>query len=52
MIDIGLINALAQIRDALYEISDNIKEVKETEDKVDKCENCPFKAYYARKLSL
>ena len=25
MIDIGLTNALAQIRDALYEISDTIK---------------------------
>lgn len=31
MIDIGLTNALAQIRDALYEISDTLKEVKETE---------------------
>lgn len=46
MIDIGLINALAQIRDALYEISDTIKEVKETEDTVNKCENCPYKMYY------
>ena len=52
MIDIGLINALAQIRDALYEISDTIKEVKETEDTVNKCENCPYKAYYVRKLTL
>ncbi len=52
MIDIGLTNALAQIRDALYEISDTIKELKETEDIVDKCENCPYKAYYVRKLSL
>lgn len=43
MIDIGLTNALAQIRDALYEISDTIKEVKETEDTVNKCENCPYK---------
>lgn len=43
MIDIGLTNALAQIRDALYEISDTLKEVKETEDTVDKCENCPYK---------
>lgn len=43
MIDIGLTNALAQIRDALYEISDAIKELKETEDIVDKCENCPIK---------
>lgn len=43
MIDIGLTNALAQIRDALYEISDTIKELKETEDIVDKCENCPIK---------
>ena len=46
MIDIGLINALAQIRDALYEISDTIKDVKETEDTADKCENCPYKTYY------
>lgn len=46
MIDIGLTNALAQIRDALYEISDTLKEVKETEDTVNKCENCPYKAYY------
>lgn len=52
MIDIGLTNALAQIRDALYEISDTLKEVKETEDIVDKCENCPYKAYYVQKLSL
>ena len=52
MIDIGLINALAQIRDVLYEISDTIKEVKETEDTFNKCENCPYKAYYVRKLSL
>ena len=36
MIDIGLTNALAQIRDALYEISDTIKEEKETEDIVEK----------------
>ena len=43
MIDIGLTNALAQIRDALYEISDTIKEAKETEDMVNKCENCPYK---------
>ncbi|UVX96241.1 MAG: hypothetical protein [Bacteriophage sp.] len=48
MIDIGLTNALAQIRDALYEISDTLKEVKETEDTVNinKCENCPYKTYY------
>lgn len=45
MIDIGLTNALAQIRDALYEISDTLKEVKETED-INKCENCPYKTYY------
>ena len=37
MIDTGLTNALAQIRDALYEISDTLKEVKETEDIVNKC---------------
>lgn len=46
MIDIGLTNALAQIRDALYEISDTIKEAKETEDMVNKCENCLYKTYY------
>lgn len=46
MIDIGLTNALAQIRDALYEISDTLKEVKETEDTNNKCENCPYKTYY------
>lgn len=27
MIDIGLTNALAQIRDALYEVSDTIKSI-------------------------
>lgn len=48
MIDIGLTNALAQIRDALYEISDTIKGAKETEDMVNKCENCPYKTYYER----
>lgn len=36
MIDIGLTNALAQIRDALYEVADT----------VNKCENCPYKTYY------
>lgn len=46
MIDIGLINALAQIRDALYEISDTLKDVKEAEDISNKCENCPYKTYY------
>lgn len=34
MIDIGLTNALAQIRDALYEITDTLKELKETEDTI------------------
>ena len=46
---IGLTDALAQIRDALYEISDTlkeVKEVKETEDIINKCENCPYKTYY------
>ena len=33
MIDIGLTNALAQIRDALYEVADAIRESKENEDK-------------------
>ena len=41
MIDIGLTNALAQIRDALYEISDTLKDAKEAEDISNKCENCP-----------
>lgn len=40
MIDIGLTNALAQIRDALYEISDTLKDIS------NKCENCPYKTYY------
>lgn len=46
MIDTGLTNALAQIRDALYEISDTLKEVKEAEDISNKCENCPYKTHY------
>lgn len=46
MIDIGLTNALAQIRDALYEITDTLKELKETEDTINKCESCPYKTYY------
>lgn len=43
MIVIGLTNVLAQIRDALYEITDTLKE---TEDIINKCENCPYKIYY------
>ena len=46
MIDIGLTNALAQIRDALYEISDTLKDAKEAEDISNKCENCLYKTYY------
>lgn len=39
MIDIGLTNALAQITDALYDISDNLKE--NTSEKVcGKCRYC------------
>lgn len=43
MIDIGLTNALAQIRDALYEVADAIRESKENGDK---CEWCPYNGYY------
>lgn len=46
MIDIGLTNVLAQIRDALYEISDALKDAKEAEDISNKCENCSYKTYY------
>ena len=46
MIDIGLTKALAQIRDALYEITDTLKELKETEDTINKCKSCPYKTHY------
>lgn len=50
MIDIGLTNALAQIRDALYEISDALKDAKEAEDISNKCENCPYKPIMNRDM--
>jgi hypothetical protein len=43
MIDIGLTNALAQIRDALYEVADAIRESKENGDK---CDYCSYNGYY------
>lgn len=43
MIDIGLTNALAQIRDALYEVADAIRESKENGNK---CDYRPYNGYY------
>ncbi len=43
MIDIGLTNALAQIRDALYEVADAIRESKEKDNK---CDYCAYNGYY------
>lgn len=43
MIDIGLTNALAQIRDALYEVADAIRESKENGGK---CDYCAYNDYY------
>ena len=43
MIDIGLTNALAQIRNALYEVADAIRGSKENGGK---CDYCPYNDYY------
>lgn len=50
MIDIGLTNALAQIRDALYEISDTIKEVKKQKIQLINAKIVPIKRIMSRDM--